>query len=289
MIKKTLKIIWDEFVYGGHLLSLGAVSIVLTSAILLNIKITWDFLLIVYLGTQSIYLYNRYKEYKKDFLTNPERTKHIKKYIKYMPLIVFLFSSIAITIIVYFNKMSVLIFGLSMLFLGLLYSLFLKGFTKKIVGFKSFFISLMWALLVVFLSVYYSSPLNLALLLIFIFVYLKLFIHTCFFDIKDIETDKKEGLLTLAVILRKEKLIYLLNFINIFSMFPIILGFSFNLFPKFSLMLLLTIVIVFYYLQKSKDKKIDITYFSQVAISGEKISWSFLILVGKILSCQSCF
>ena len=77
-LKKILNSIWNEFVYGGHLLSLGAVSIVYTASILLDIRITWDFLLVVYLGTESVYLYNRFKEYKVDFLTNPERTEHKK-------------------------------------------------------------------------------------------------------------------------------------------------------------------------------------------------------------------
>mgnify|MGYP001562821980 CR=1 FL=1 len=77
VIEKILKTIWKEFVYGGHLLSLGAASIVFTSAILLEIKITWDCLLVVYLGAQIIYLYNRYKEFKKDSLTNPENIKGI--------------------------------------------------------------------------------------------------------------------------------------------------------------------------------------------------------------------
>jgi len=61
VIEKILNSIWNEFVYGGHLLSFGAVSIVYAASILLDIRITWDFLLVVYLGTESVYLYNRFK------------------------------------------------------------------------------------------------------------------------------------------------------------------------------------------------------------------------------------
>ena len=39
-MKNKLKIILDEFIYGGHLISLGASSVVFTSAILLKISIT---------------------------------------------------------------------------------------------------------------------------------------------------------------------------------------------------------------------------------------------------------
>ena len=130
-LKKILNSIWNEFVYGGHLISLGAASIVFTSAILLDIKITWDCLLVVYLGTQSVYLYNHFKEFEKDSLTNPQRSEHIEKYVKYIPLITLFFSLTAIVIVIYFNKILALLFGLLMLFGGLLYSKFLKKFTKS--------------------------------------------------------------------------------------------------------------------------------------------------------------
>ena len=68
-IKKILKFIWDEFIYGGHLLSLGGTSVTFFSCILLNIKITLDCLFIVYLIVYVVYLYNRFKEIDIDCLT----------------------------------------------------------------------------------------------------------------------------------------------------------------------------------------------------------------------------
>ncbi len=126
VIEKILKSVWDEFVYGGHLLSLGSISGVFTSAILLDIKITWDFLVIVYLITYTIYLYNRFKELEKDSLTNFERTQHLTIYIKYAPFIIFC-STFIITIMLFcFGNFLNLIFGLSILLAGMLYSLFFK-------------------------------------------------------------------------------------------------------------------------------------------------------------------
>ena len=238
-IKKILKSIWDEFVYGGHLLSLGAVSVVFTASFLLNIKITWDFLLIVYLGTESVYLYNRYKEFRTDFLTNPERTEYIKKYIKIIPLIIFFFSLIISLILIYHKNFSALFFAVFLLIIGLLYSEIFKGFTQKIVGFKSFFVSLMWALLVIFLAIYYSLSLGLILFLIFVFIFLKCFVITSFFDIKDTEGDRKEGLLTLVNVLGQKKLVDILNLTTVLAVIPIILGFHLKLFPQSSIMLLL--------------------------------------------------
>ncbi|MCK4520728.1 UbiA family prenyltransferase [Candidatus Parcubacteria bacterium] len=282
-IEKILKFIWNEFIYTGHFLSLGAVSIVFTSAILLGIKITWDCLLVVYLGIHSAYLFNRYKELKIDLSTNPERTLYLQKHIKYIPFIISFYALLMTVILVFFNKTSVIIFGLVLFLIGLLYSIFLKECTKKIIGFKNYFVSLMWTLLIIFLAFYYFYPLNLTLILILIFVYLRCFMDTNFYDIKDIESDKKENLLTLAIVFGRKGLLRFLNLINVIALLPIILGVYLELFPMFSLILLFVIPITFYLLKKLEIEKINIAYLSEIAIGTEKISWSFLVLFGKFL------
>jgi len=282
-LKKILTAIWNEFVYGGHLLSFGAASIVFTSAILLGIKITWDCLLVVYLGTQSVYLYNHFKEFEKDSLTNPQRSEHIEKYVKYIPLITLFFSLTAIVIVIYFNKILALLFGLLMLFGGLLYSKFLKKFTRRIIGFKDFLISFLWATLVIFLAYYYFFSWNFALILMVLFIFLRLFLNTNFFDMKDVESDIKEGLLTLPVILGKKTLIKFLTIINMLSMIPIIFGVFLDILPNFSLILLLTIPYSFYYLKQTSKESVDLRFLSYVLVDGEYLLWSIFILLGKNL------
>lgn len=282
-LKKILNSIWNEFVYGGHLISLGAASIVFTSAILLDIKITWDCLLVVYLGTQSVYLYNHFKEFDKDSLTNPQRSEHIEKYVKYIPLITLFFSLTAIVIVIYFNKILALLFGLLMLFGGLLYSKFLKKFTRRIIGFKDFLISFLWATLVIFLAYYYFFSWNFALILMVLFIFLRLFLNTNFFDMKDVESDIKEGLLTLPVILGKKTLIKFLTIINMLSMIPIIFGVFLDILPNFSLILLLTIPYSFYYLKQTSKESVDLRFLSYVLVDGEYLLWSIFILLGKNL------
>ena len=282
-LKKILNSIWNEFVYGGHLISLGAASIVFTSAILLDIKITWDCLLVVYLGTESVYLYNRFKEYKVDFLTNPERTEHIKKYVKYIPFIIFLMTFSAIVFVVYFNKISALTFGLLLLIIGLLYSLFFKKITEKIIAFKSFFISLMWSLLVLFLAIYYSAPINLALFLFSVFVFLRFFVSVSFFDIKDIKTDKQEGLKTLAVVLKQSTLWQFLSIIAILAVLPLIIGVYLRVLPISSLMLFLTIPYTFFYFKQLENKNISPYFLYNVIVDGEFIFWLFFVLSGNFI------
>jgi len=283
VIEKIVNSIWNEFVYGGHLLSFGAVSIVYTASILLDIRITWDFLLVVYLGTESVYLYNRFKEYKVDFLTNPERTEHIKKYVKYIPFIIFLMTFSAIVFVVYFNKISALTFGLLLLIIGLLYSLFFKKITEKIIAFKSFFISLMWSLLVLFLAIYYSAPINLALFLFSVFVFLRFFVSVSFFDIKDIKTDKQEGLKTLAVVLKQSTLWQFLSIIAILAVLPLIIGVYLRVLPISSLMLFLTIPYTFFYFKQLENKNISPYFLYNVIVDGEFIFWPFFVLSGNFI------
>lgn len=284
-MKRIFNSIWNEFVYGGHLLSLGAVSIVFTSAILLGIKITWDFMVIVYLGAYAPYIYNRYREFNKDFLTNPERTKHLRGQIKFAPAIIAFSLSAMIGIFLYFDKISALFFAIFLVLFSFSYSILFKDLSKKIVGFKNIYIALGWALLAILLVIYYSFPLNLPLLFIAFFIYLRAFVTTIFFDIKDIESDKKEELLTLPVVLGEEKSLRILSLINLLTAFPIVIGYILRFLPTYSLMLLLLVPYAFYYLKKVSQEKKNNRFLYYVFADGEYILWPIFILIGKILLC----
>ena len=282
-IRRILKLVWDEFVYGGHLASVAAASAVFSSALLLDINITWDCLLLIYLGTYVIYSYNRFREFGKDSLTNPLRTEHIRRYVKYIPLIDFLAIIIAISTLLYFGKLPALFFWLFLLFVGIFYSVFLKKITKTLVAFKSFVIASVYVLLVVFLSIYYSFSPNLPFFLVLIFVYLRLFMITVFFDIKDVDSDKKEGLRTLPIILGQKRIVDFLIVLNIVSAFPIVVGLYFHILPVASLMLLIVIPYALYYFSKLQKKRESADALSYVYSDGEPILWPVAIFLGRIL------
>lgn len=281
---KILSAIWKEFIYGGHLLSLGAVSIIFTASILLNIQITWDFFLVVYLWTEAVYLYNRLKELKSDSLNNPKRTIYLKKQARYIPSTIILFSTIAIAILIYFNKLSALSFGLILFILSLLYTVFLKKFTKKIIAFKSFFVPLIWALLIIFLITYYNFSINIVAILLIIFIYLRLFIHEEIINLKDASGDKEKKLLTLAVILKKKRLLLFLQSINLLSIIPMLLGIHFKILPLYSFALIFIIIYTSYYLYKLKNIEKNTEFFYNVIIDGEYIFWTIIVLISKLLS-----
>lgn len=279
-IKHFLNISWKEFVYGGHLVSLTAFTVILTIVILLEKKISWPLLLIGYLLVFINYRYNYHKGRQKDYLTNPERANYLKKYAKLSQiLIVFSFLFLIFFLTPFLNSKTVL-FVLFLLVIGLCYTLWIKEFTKKFIGLKNIYISLSWALFAVLTGAYYSN-FSLALLLIFIFIFLKGILNTIFFDIKDIESDKKEGLKTLPVVLGKGKTIKFLHIFNFFSFLPLIMGVCLNLLPGFSLIMLVFFFFVLYYLEKAKDKNINIQKLSYLVADGEFLLWPIVLILGK--------
>lgn len=279
-IKQSLKFILDEFIYGGHLISLGAVSVVFTAAILLEIKITWEFLLVVYLETQAVYWYYQFQDIESDFSTNTERCSHIKKYVKKIPYLIVIFILFSIIILLYFNKPFVLSLYLFLFVISIFYNDFFKVLTKKIIGFKNLFAAFIESFLIILLIVYYSFPLNLSVFLLLIFVYLRWLANTAFLDIKDIESDKKRNLLTFAILLKK-RLIGLLKVVSLLSMLPIFFGVFWGIFPSFSLMLFLIVPYTFYYLSISKRWGNNIYY---VFADGEFMLWSLFIVLGLLIS-----
>jgi len=283
-IKKIFKLILNEFVYGGHLLSLGTLGIVWMILILLNQEIKWPILIIAYLLSQIIYTYNHFREIKIDLLTNPERAGYLQRIIKYFPWLVLFYSSLLFLLLILFANLQTISFVIFLLMSGILFTLYFKRVTKKIVGFKNFYVSFFWTAGIFLPFFYYSLSLNLLfILLILFFFYLRFFIGTCFSDVKDIESDRKEGLLTLAVVLGKKNLINVLLFINILTAIPIIIGFYSRIFPACSLMLLLSVPYSFYYLFKSVNEKINTTFLYNVIVDGEIIMWFIFVLIGKIL------
>jgi 4-hydroxybenzoate polyprenyltransferase len=117
--------------------------------------------------------------------------------------------------------------------------------------------------------------------LIVVFVYFKALMIQIFLDVKDIESDRKQGLLTLPIILGKEKIFNALKIISVLAtaVIPIIFSLVVNIFPLSILMLLFTIPFNFFCFQWAKKQN----YYSYVLGSSEFILWPILIIIGEII------
>ena len=287
-IKKILKFVWDEFIYGGHLLSLGVSGIFCFSAIILNQKISISFLMLGYLISQIIYFYNHLEGVKKNFLTNLERTQHIQKFKNYFLIFFGLYWLLFFSCLIYINNLDIAFLSLFIIIGGLLYTIFFKNLSKKIIEFKTFYVTFFWALLIVLSGFYYNVFFGLPLLLLFSFVFLRILTNAIFYNIKDIEFDKKEKLKTIPILFGKDKTLNFLHIINIFSFLPIIIGVYINLLPLFSLSILFFYFYSFYYLQKAKNEKIDVYNLSYIIADGEYLLWPIVLFLGKFIIDVLC-
>ncbi|MEA2097843.1 MAG: UbiA family prenyltransferase [Patescibacteria group bacterium] len=277
--KQIFVIIANEFIYGGHIFAIGAVSVVSISSILSNVSVTADFLVVVYLMFYAIYLNDHSEDVKKDFLTNTRRVEHLKKNKRISVLIV-----IAVFVLEFllscFGSMHSLFLGSIIVILGLFYGRYFKRITKKIVAFKNFFVALVWSILTFFFFLYYSYPLTPEIVLFAIFIFLRIFIVQISLDIRDKEGDEKERLLTIPVFFGKKTEGILIG-LNILAFLLLSYSIYFAIFPKFSILLFLIFPYSFYYtnqIKSTKDSKL--IYFLAVI---EPVILLILILFGYFL------
>ena len=282
-IEKMMKFVWNEFIYGGHLVALDASGIFCLTAIIFNQKFNIVFFILAYAMFQIIYSYNHYEEFEKDILTNPKRTQYLQKYKKYFLIIFGFYCIFFFLCLFYINSLIITLLSLFIISGGLLYTIFLKNLSKKIIGFKNFYVAFFWALLVILAGFFYNLDFNLFLLIVFYFVLLRAIINTTFFDIKDIESDKKEKLKTIPVIFGKNKTLNYLHIVNIFSFLPIIIGVYINILPLFCLGLLVFYFYSFYYLQKAKNENINIRNLSYIIVDGEFLFFPIVLFLSKFI------
>jgi 4-hydroxybenzoate polyprenyltransferase len=286
-LKKILKSIWDEFIYGSHLISIAGASLGVIASDLLEIELNWIILVMFYLLLQFGFFYNRYKDFKNDFLTNPERTKHIEKYIKQLPIIIFIYALLFIIILFFYGNPASIILGVIMLIFSLLYSEIAKEFTKKIFLFKDIAFAGCWVLLVLLLALFFSKPFSLSVILLMLFVFIKIFLSTTLFDIKDTLSDGQQGIKTLPVLIGEEKVYKVLNVGAFIAFVPLGIGIYLRLFPFYVLGLLLTIPYTIFYLFESKKKKINPIILHYFLIGSEFNFYLVFLFLSKLFLCTN--
>jgi 4-hydroxybenzoate polyprenyltransferase len=278
---KALKKIWDEFIYGGHFLAFGDALTLYAFGMILDIQVTWDFFIIIYLCVFSANLFNREEEHDTDKLTNPIRVKIMEKYVQNQKYIIPLSLFIVVFLFLTFADLKTLALAGVIFLIAIMYSVLLKRMTKIIISFKSMVAALFYALMVLLLAYYYKAPVDMALIAIFIFYYVRIYISNAYCDFKDVEGDKKKGLKTLVVYFGDKKAINILNVLNYASAIPVIIAIYYGFLPLFSLAVLLTIFYAQYYF--SLNRKINQEFLSNVVIDGEFVPWVLYLVIGKIL------
>ena len=284
-MQNILDISKKEFIYGAHLASLISPSLVLSAQILLNLEINYIYIAIAYLITLIIYSYNYQKEFDTDFITNPEKVTYLEKRKKYYPFIMVFYIVLLLFLTSFVFNPGFVMFVLLILVGGILYTLIFKILTKDIPGFKSLYITSIYAYATTFFIIsYYALNLNLLIITIFLLVFIKMFIAVVYFDIKDMESDSIENLKTLPNILGKKNTIILLSILNIIQLLMVLYSIYVNILPLFSISFVLLFCYTEYYLIRAMNanpKKM--LFYSYIMVDGEFAIWVVVLIISKAI------
>jgi len=278
--------LWQELIYGGHLLSVGASGIILSMLLLLSLSISPALLLIPYLSAQIIYIFNHSYEIKLDKFSNPERVIYTHRNRNQLKILIPIYI-MALLVSLLFTNLLTFLFILFIVISGVLYTSKLKQFlTKHITGSKNYYTAFFWATTIFLIPLELQLPITPTYVYLFIFIFTRWIINSVFFDIKDMKSDQIKKLKTLPITFGKNKTIFILHVINILTIIPIYIGIHFNYLPRTIIFLLLTTYIYgFFYLQKSKKlNEKQLRKLSYIVVDAEYLFWPILAILGKIIN-----
>jgi 4-hydroxybenzoate polyprenyltransferase len=275
----------NEITFGGYFAALCSPSFLIVTSLMMNIRLDLPILFIAYFLPLIVYSYDYYKDIDKDIVDNSERANYLKKNAKNYPFLLAIYIILLGSLLIIFSNYNLIYFILLLITVGILYNVALKNITKKIHLFKNIYTALTWAIgAAIFPVLYYSLTINPIVLIAFLTIFLRCLNNILFFDLKDFETDKKEKLKTLPVIMGKNRAITILYILNVISFIPLIYGVYMHLIPLYTISLTLFGIYSFYYLKKAKNATSNqLETVSHTLADLEFILWPLLLLTVKFL------
>jgi 4-hydroxybenzoate polyprenyltransferase len=283
---KYISLLHDEFIYGGFLTSLGSPIMIVCAAMMLNAPVSVPLLAISYMVPLIVYCLNYYEELENDRTTNPERYALASRKASRYPQLIVLYVAFLVILIVLFSGPALAVFAMALLLGGVFYTLFFKGVTKKVPGFKNLYTSFIWACDgAFFLAAYDPGYMSIACFFVFLFMLVKSLVNTIFFDIKDVEADKKEGLRTIPAVLGKDKALSFLQALNLAAYVPLLAGTLIVALPAFTLSLTALFFYTHAYLRRAeRPSGTEIRHMSYTLAEAEIILWPILLAAGRALA-----
>ncbi len=281
-MSRIARIIFRELIYGGHLCSLGASCAVYAATQMASVGVSWQFLAICYLGTESVYLADHCSGVETDVVGNPDRSAYLLKRKLVNRLLTVLYPLITLWLVLQKHSPAVSVFAVCLLMLGLGYGALFKGLSRHIPAFKDVFGAVVWAALIPFAAVYEHSTWSLALSLATLFVLFRLLVDIAGFDVKDIGEDSARNIRTLAVLLGQSRCVRLLQWLNLVPGIVLAIGIVLGLFSPQSVGLFLYLPYNYLYLKVSARKDPPSWLFDIVG-DGEPVTWCLFLWLGQRL------
>lgn len=261
--------------------ALGSPCLIISTCLILNIHLDIPILLISYLLPLIVYSYDYYKDIDEDIKNNSERAIFLKKKAKNYPYLFSFYIILLLSLLILYANINLIIFITAIIMGGFVYNFLLKELTKKIPAFKNIFTATTWALGGAFFPLLYDSlDMNISFLIIFSVIFLRCVINVIFFDFKDIDNDKLNGLKTLPVIFGKRTTINILKAINIIAFIPLILGIYLDIINITGLFLLIFLFFGYFYISKANSNSSnELESSAHTLADSEFILWALLLIV----------
>jgi 4-hydroxybenzoate polyprenyltransferase len=223
--KHLLRFVVHEFIYGGHLMTLGAISAGLVAVLVIGEPVPWVAVVMIYLTIEPIYMFDRWQGYQSDCDENPERSQHLSTYLRWMPSLVVIYISSMLVLGMLAGHFVGLLACVTMLILGLAYGAFFKQFTRVIPLFKNIYVSVFWVCVSWFIVASTGAGMPVAGMWILSLIFLLSMQIQAFFDLKDVESDARVGLKTLPVLVGKDNALRIQTWCTPFMALPIVAGY----------------------------------------------------------------
>ena len=284
-----LNSLYREFVLGGHLLALGTVSAAAASAIVIHEAATPVLLVMAYLFSYGAYMMNRTAEIDQDLTSHPERTALMSRRKRYLPLI-----SGGCFILGYVLAATVNLVFFAALLVPLALSVLYSVGSKKLVGVfgvsklkdkllvKNLVVSLGWSLIPLLVGLYY---LNFALPLWFLsgLIFLRGMSSTMFFDIRDVDGDREQGIKTVPVAFGAEATYKAMTALNVVGLLYVAASVVTGELPQFALTLAALPLYSMGYTFFARRPGANLNFICDNVADAEDLFWGPLVYVGAAL------
>lgn len=275
-INMELKKILNYLAYTNIIISLGPISLVYLTVSLLELPSNPIMYFICILVAFFVYSINRFTDIKEDVINNSERTEVVRRgyYLFLFCSAVSLIFALFLSFFHSFSTFLIIILPILFVFLYSVKWLPKKGFAKK--RLKEFFlvkniiVSIGWAIIPLYVSVYTNIFLS-GMIFISIFIFLRIFIGVIMFDIRDVVGDGLHNIQTIPSKISvggSKKIILVLNFLSVFILFA---GIIFNLLPIYAAPVGLFVLLMGFFYLYLFNRGFDIKFICNVIVDGEYI------------------
>jgi 4-hydroxybenzoate polyprenyltransferase len=265
--------------------SIITVSSVFTAAVLTAILyftfllegVNHEYLLLAatfFLGV-SVYTLNKVTDVKEDSINLPARTRFVKNHRTSLLFVSLESLSIAIVFAFFSNPYAILLIVFAF-YAGAFYSVGVnKTRTKDVLFMKNLTVAGAVTIGAVLLPLFIHVGNPLIITFVAYFIFLKVFINSALFDVRDMEGDQKAGARTIPIYLGREKTRNLLLLLN--STLIVWIGFSFfqGLFYPYHIVLVVSLLYAYWYILRFTRANAETSKLEELLVDGE---WILLAL-----------